>query len=106
MSIGICVHAGAVEAMLAGDGLPEGSTDLVALLRMLITSSSILSGMGRSTYTLAGLEVNLCAKIWLAMLLCLAGKHAGHACLFQGPVWPLAKGQYVQSRAWCRFWEV
>jgi len=35
---------------------------------MLITSSSILSDSGCLTYTLAGLEVNLRAKRWLAML--------------------------------------
>jgi hypothetical protein len=40
----------------------------------------------------------------MVSLLCLVRKHAGHACLFQGPVWPLANGQYVQSRAWWEFW--
>jgi hypothetical protein len=31
VSLAVNIHARAVEAMLAGDGLPEGSTDLVAL---------------------------------------------------------------------------
>lgn len=52
---------------------------------MLITSSSLPSGIGCSTYTLAGLEVNLRAKRWLAML-CLANTR-GIACVcFRGLV--------------------
>jgi hypothetical protein len=41
--------------MLAGDGLPEGSTDLVTLRGLVFVS---MGGL-RWTYALAGLEVNL-----------------------------------------------
>jgi hypothetical protein len=52
---GAVVDTGAVESMLAGDGLPEGSTDLVTLRGLVFVSM----GGVRWTYALAGLEVNL-----------------------------------------------
>ena len=55
--------------MLAGDGLPEGSTDLVTLCGCQSQALHFVSlDTGRLTYTLAGLEVNLLVKSWLALL--------------------------------------
>ena len=51
------VHASAVQAMLAGDGLPEGGTDLVTLHScQYCIPPSLHLGI---TYALAGLEVDL-----------------------------------------------
>jgi hypothetical protein len=52
-----------------------------------------------STYTLAGLEVNLYVKSWLALLLFSAKHRRGARVLFQLGA-RLNGGLYLQSRAW------
>ena len=44
------VDTRAVEAMLAGNGLPEGGTNLVTLQRLLAVVLVVLSGGGRLTH--------------------------------------------------------
>ena len=54
---GYHTHARAVKAMLAGDGLPERSTNLVALHLLLDHMPGLF--LCHLTYTLARLKVNL-----------------------------------------------
>ena len=74
--------------MLAGDGLPEGSTDLVTLCGCQSQALHFVSlDTGRLTYTLAGLEVNLWVKSWSALLFSRRNTaRRGARVLFQGPV--------------------
>ena len=47
---GAVVDTRAVEAMLAGDGLPEGGTNLVTLQRLLAVVPVVFSGGERLTH--------------------------------------------------------
>jgi hypothetical protein len=76
------VHAGAIKAVLAGDVLPERRANLIALLYS--QSRVVLLRFEGDAYTLAGLEMNLCAEWWLAVGSCIVSTDAGHACLFSG----------------------
>lgn len=59
------IHASAVEAMLAGDVLPESRANLIALHACQFILPS-LSSIVEFTYTLAGLEMDLYIKAWSA----------------------------------------
>ena len=63
------VDTGAVEAMLARDGLPEGGTNLVTLQRWLAAVCVVLARA--ATYALTGLEVNLWARNVVSCLVCV-----------------------------------
>lgn len=65
--------------MLAGDVLPEGRTNLVALDGRQCPSHMLPSlALSVNTYTLAGLKVHLREEEWLAMWFC--GSVGGGAC--------------------------
>lgn len=57
----IHIHSCTVEAVLAGNGLPEGSTDLVTLDQVRTESSNVMSGVDEA-YALTGLKVDLYSK--------------------------------------------
>jgi hypothetical protein len=60
---------------------------------------SLSLGIEFSTYTLAGLEVNLYVKSWLALLFFSAKHRRGARVLFQLGARSNG-GLYLQSRAW------
>ena len=95
---GAIVDTGAVEAMLAGDGLPESGTNLVTLKKVSYRRDE--NGRGDETYALTGLEVNLlhgelvsCYSRNVVLTLSVNAGQGRATAVSQD------KGRYVQSHA-------
>ena len=91
------IHAASVKPMLAGDGLPEGSTNLVALHVNVNAKNSPPSRIGL-TYALAGLKMDLYTNTMSVVRSCSARRPR------RGARVRCVRGVYSRSLAFREFW--